>query len=145
MGTARGEMLTKQNKTENKNRSKRVLPKAGTGEHPWQGELCLGLCPTVSPFLILSFGHKLGTRMVNKQVIGKGRAGRAWGGEQTPLPPSAAAQGLGGLCTGEDAPEGGHCLKGLSGATLPTKIFTCIYHARARHARARHTGLARHA
>lgn len=36
--------------------------------------------------------------MVNKQVIGKGRVGGAWGGEETPF---LVARGLRGLCTGE--------------------------------------------
>lgn len=69
----------------------------------------------------LSFGHELRTGMVNKQVIGKGRVGGAWGGEETPF---LVARGLRGLCTGERINQwggGGHCLRGLSGATLSTK------------------------
>lgn len=58
--------------------------------------------------------------MVNKQVIGEERVGRTWGREETPC---LVAQELGGgaLYRRENEPVGGHCLRGLSGATLSTK------------------------
>lgn len=70
----------------------------------------------------LSFGHELRTGMVNKQVIGKGRVGGTWGGEENPIPGCPRAERA--LYRREDKPVGwggGHCLRGLSGATLSTK------------------------
>lgn len=75
--------------------------------------------------------------MVNKQVIGKGRVGGAWGGEETPF---LVARGLRGLCTGERINQWGEGGGTVSGGSLEPhclrKVFTCIHHAGARHTQA---------
>lgn len=85
----------------------------------------------------LSFGHELRTGMVNKQVIGKGRVGGTWGGEETPF---LVARGLRGLCTGERINQWGEGGGTVSGGSLEPhclrKVFTCIHHAGARHTQA---------
>lgn len=57
--------------------------------------------------------------MVNKQVIGEERVGRAWGGEETPVPGWPGAGGR--FCTGERMNQWEDSLGGLSGATLSTE------------------------
>lgn len=70
--------------------------------------------------------------MVNKQVIGKERVGRAWGGEKAPIPGGPGAGRA--LYRREDEPVWGTLSQGaLWSHTVLRKVFTCIHHAGARH------------
>ena len=106
----------------------------GQGRAPTVGQVPWFLFPVFfHRFFLLSFGHELGTGMVNKQVRGKrrGREGLGEGRTNSPHPRLGSWR----ICTGErtwwEAGDGGwtqssggslepHCLR---------KIFTCIHHA----------------
>lgn len=73
--------------------------------------------------------------MVNKQVIGRERVGKAWGREETPVPGGPGARRA--LYRREDQPVEGYTVSG--GSLEPhclRKVFTCIHHTGARHTQA---------
>lgn len=73
--------------------------------------------------------------MVNKQVIGRERVGKAWGREETPVPGGPGAGRA--LYRREDEPVEGDTVSG--GSLEPhclRKVFTCIHHTGARHTQA---------
>lgn len=126
MGTAQGN-VKKQKLTENKTKQALSFPSQGcTSAHGKDGPglgIFIFIHLTLSSFSHLSFGHELRTGLVNKQVIGRERVGKVWGREVTPDPGGPGAGRA--LYRREDEPVrwGGHCLRGLSGATLSTKYL----------------------
>lgn len=98
MGTAR-EMLKKTNKQNPRNKiikNPRSFTRLGQVSAPNRAGACS--YPTISPslFLIKSFGHELGTGIVNKQVIEEEKGREAGLGEEGPdsHPPQAGVNGL---------------------------------------------------
>lgn len=87
MGTAQGN-VKKTKTTENKTKQALSFPsQEWMSTHGRDGPgLGIFFHLTLSSFSYLSFGHELRTGLVNKQVIGKERVGKAWGKEVTPGP-----------------------------------------------------------
>lgn len=115
MGTAR-EVLKKEKRNSSFTRLGQVSTHSGAGTLVSFSSLFPPLFPTES------FGHELGTGMVNKQVRGKKGQRRPGGGKDKFPPPQAGF--LEDLYRRKDMVGGGEgdtVFRGLSGAALPTK------------------------